>query len=1239
MPTPIDVNIRISMTNPPTVLSIGDNIDALLGFTVTDFLNGKVSLQSRIHTADQDIADVLFSTDCNKTTDTFNIRLRHANGHIRCVKGIYRKQPDATNDKVILDLLLQDAKSLIQNPDDQAMMTHFKAMMENTDDYIYFKDRNHVLTGASQTLATLTDRIEQWSELLGKTDYDLFPEKDADIYYQLEKQVFAGIPVAYEIQKIPNSHDHRGWIDNRKYPIYDDNGKISGLFGIARDVSTRINTERFAQFYGNILEQLAINKPLQIILDAVVLGVEQLYPTLLCSILLLDSDSKHLINGSAPNLPDFYIEVINGLEIGVGVGCCGEAAFTGKRVIVENIATHDNWASWKALAARAGLGSCWSQPILSSSAQILGTFAIYHPHAHIPTEFDITIIEQSASLAGIAIERRQTDAALARSETKFRTLFNTSTDAVFMLNKQGFFNGNDAAIKMFGLTSQEDIALYHPLDLSPLKQPCGTDSKILIKQYLETALKKGSLRFEWMHKRVDNGKNFITEVLLSSMILDGELLLQIAIHDITIRKRAEDELRIAATAFQIQEGMMVTDAKGILLRVNNAFTTITGYLAQEVLGKNPRFLNSGRHDVTFYKHMWNTVNNSGTWSGEIWNRRKSGEVYPEYLTIISVKDNYGEVINYVATLTDITMSKVAAEEIRHLAYYDPLTQLANRRLLTDRVKHTLAFRSDSSGRGAVMFIDLDHFKTINDTLGHNIGDLLLQQVASRLAACVRKSDTLARLGGDEFVVLLENLSEKPLEAAAQAKVIGDKILGALRQPYQLATHEYYCTASIGVTFFNDYEIVCIDELFRQADIAMYKAKDCGRNHLCFFDPDMQRTITANASLTMDLRNAIEQRQFQLYYQVQVDALECPIGAEALIRWHHPERGMVPPHDFIALAEQTGLILPIGQWVLETACAQLKAWEQDESTCKLTLSINVSAKQFLEANFVSQVKNVVQHHSINPAKLKLELTESMLADNLEQIIAVMNTLNAFGIRFSLDDFGTGYSSLQYLKRLPLFQLKIDQSFVRDITFDGNDRALVLTIINMANNLGLEVIAEGVETKEQQDILLNKGCHHFQGYLFGKPVPVKQFEEALKQKCLLGLDTSNCRSLKGRNGLIKQDTSKDSFIMSTEVSMINQTKQKRPNYTIECKQDTTDLVNEKGYKHQQAADNMDISLSAIGRWVKAKQGSRSPSAINKSLLNLTDQGELTQLREEVEQLRMECEILQQSALKGIGTLPLS
>ncbi|UOA10342.1 EAL domain-containing protein [Methylobacter sp. S3L5C] len=1089
-----EVKIRISLTNPQTVLSVGDGIDALLGYTVDDFLIGKVSLHSRIHADDLDIADVLFSTDGrNKIADTFNIRLRQANGHIRCIKGLYSKEPSVTDSNIILDLLLQDAKSISKQLSDQPMMTQFRAMMENTNDYIYFKDRNHVFTGASQTPGAITDTIKQSSYLVGKTDYDLFSEKDADIYYSLEKQVFAGINVAHEIQKASNNEAHSSWIDNRKYPIHNDNGEISGLFGIALDISTRINSERYAHFYSSILELLAINSPLLSVIEAIVTGVEQLYPTLLCSILLLDSDGKHLVNGSSPNPPDFFNEVTNGIKI--NADSCRETFVTGNRVVVEDIATPTNWTAYKKLAVNAVLGACWSQPILSSSGQVLGTFAIYHHEPHTPTGFDIALIEQSARLASIAIERKQIDASLAQTEIKFHTLFNACRDAVLMLNENGFFDCNNPAMMMFGLQSREAITSYKPADLSPLKQPCGTDSITLARQYIEIATKKGSVRFEWMYKRVDTGKNFITEVTLNSMMINGVLLLQTTIHDITIRKRAEDDLRIAATAFQIQEGMMVTNDSGIILRVNNAFTTITEYSAREVIGKNPNLLSSGRHDKDFYTEMWEAIENTGTWSGEIWNRRKNGEVYPGYLAITTIKDANGKVTNYVATLTDITISKAAAEEIERLAFYDPLTELANRRLLTDRVQHALVGSTRNRDQGALMFLDLDHFKIVNDTFGHDAGDLLLKQVTARLTACVRESDTVARLGGDEFVVLLEGLSDQAIEAAAQTKAIGDKILEALNQPYNLNYHQYHTTASIGATLFKG-QRAGIDELFRQADIAMYQAKDSGRNRLYFFDQEMQDAINARASIDIDLRKALDQQQFQLYYQIQVDALERPIGAEALIRWLHPERGLVSPYNFIPMVEATELILPIGQWVLETACAQLKAWEQDKTTCELTLSINISSRQFHQVNFVSQVKNAVERHAINPAKLKLELTESMLTDNLEKNIAAISSLNALGVRFSLDDFGTGYSSLQYLKRLPLYQLKIDQSFVQDITTDSGDQALVLTIINMAQSMKLEVIAEGVETKEQQQMLLQKGCFHFQGYLFGKPLPIKQFEESLR-----------------------------------------------------------------------------------------------------------------------------------------------
>lgn len=561
----------------------------------------------------------------------------------------------------------------------------------------------------------------------------------------------------------------------------------------------------------------------------------------------------------------------------------------------------------------------------------------------------------------------------------------------------------------------------------------------------------------------------------------------------TVMTERNNQLRIAAAIFESQEGMLVTDANNIILRVNPAFTGITSFTAEEAIGQTPRILKSGQHDKAFFTAMWESVNTTGKWTGEIWNRHKNGEVYLECLIITAVKDPNGIITNYVATFTDITERKQAANEIEHLAYYDSLTQLPNRRLLLDRLEVAMTFSERTGKDGALLFLDLDHFKTLNDTSGHNMGDLLLQQVATRLILAVRETDTVARLGGDEYVVMLEDLSDQPIEAAAQVEIVCEKIMSIINQPFYLGTLEYLCSFSIGVILFKGHD-QSREDILKHADIAMYQAKKAGRNTVRFFNPEMQNLINIRAANERELRLAIEKHQFQLYYQIQVDRYYRPTGAEVLIRWLHPERGLVNPLEFIPLAEETGLILPIGQWVLETACAQLKVWQQDSSTCDLTLSVNVSAKQFFQPDFVSQVKSLVLRYAINPMQLKLELTESLLLENIEETVNTMNVFKEIGIHFSLDDFGTGYSSLQYLKRLPLYQLKIDQSFVRDIPTDKSDKAIVRTIIAMARSMDLEVIAEGVETDEQLNLLINFGCKHFQGYYFGKPVPIELFDVA-------------------------------------------------------------------------------------------------------------------------------------------------
>ena len=542
---------------------------------------------------------------------------------------------------------------------------------------------------------------------------------------------------------------------------------------------------------------------------------------------------------------------------------------------------------------------------------------------------------------------------------------------------------------------------------------------------------------------------------------------------------------------------MVTDDNNLIVDVNPAFTDITGYTPEEVRGKNPRMFQSGKHEQSFYQQMWQSIKDNGYWQGEIWDRRKNGELHAKWLSISTILHNDGSVFRYVGQFSDITEKKLKDDLIWAQANLDALTNLPNRRLLMDRLTQAFASSAHSGREGALLFIDLDNFKILNDTLGHDIGNLLLQQVARRIESCVQKGDTVARIGGDEFVVILEDLSEKDLEAAAQTKAVGEKILASLNQPYQLGTHEYRNSPSIGAALFIDNQ-KSAEELFKQSDIAMYQAKKAGRNTMCFFNPQMQDTINARAALEGDLRKALENRQFHLYYQIQVDSLHRPLGAESLIRWLHPERGLVSPAHFIPLAEETGLILPIGQWVLEAACAQIKAWQQDALTRDLVLAVNVSANQFHQADFVALVQATIQRHSINPKLLKLELTESLLLENIEDTITTMNTLKEIGIQFSLDDFGTGYSSLQYLKRLPLDQIKIDQSFVRDITLDSGDKAIVRAIIAMADSLNLNVIAEGVETKEQRQFLLDNGCTLYQGYLFSKPVPIEQFEALLKQE---------------------------------------------------------------------------------------------------------------------------------------------
>ncbi len=603
--------------------------------------------------------------------------------------------------------------------------------------------------------------------------------------------------------------------------------------------------------------------------------------------------------------------------------------------------------------------------------------------------------------------------------------------------------------------------------------------------------------YDSVHRlRFANGRiKWVREHCTSRFDKSGKPLRSIGMaQDITEQHAAEEQLRIAATAFETHEAILITDANANIVRVNQAFQEITGYTSEEVLGENPRILNSGRQDKEFYTAMWQQLLGKGSWSGEMWDRRKNGQVYPKRVTITAVKDGQGITTEYVAIFSDITERKQAEEEIHNLAFYDALTKLPNRRLLLDRFHLALSVSARSHHYGAVLFLDMDRFKTLNDTLGHDYGDLLLIEVAERLRYCVREADTVARLGGDEFVVLFEEVDKSAEQASQKVALIAEKIRIALSEHYQIKEHEYHSSPSIGVCLYRGNEEP-VEVLLKHADMAMYQAKDSGRNAVRFFDPAMQHAVEAHAALERDLRHAVPDGQLRLYYQIQVDDGHRPLGAEALVRWIHPKRGMVLPAQFIAVAEESSLILDIGNWVLETACRQLALWNSHPQTRDLTLAVNVSARQFHMHDFVGKVAAAIDAYKVDPSRLKLELTEGVVLNDIADVVTKMQALKALGITLSLDDFGTGYSSLSYLKQLPLDQLKIDRSFVRDIATDTNDAVMVKTIIDMAQNFHLNVIAEGVEDEVQLGFLKQSGCMAYQGYLFSKPVPIEEFEKLL------------------------------------------------------------------------------------------------------------------------------------------------
>lgn len=655
------------------------------------------------------------------------------------------------------------------------------------------------------------------------------------------------------------------------------------------------------------------------------------------------------------------------------------------------------------------------------------------------------------------------------------------------------------------LTERDVVKALASIVLSPSVANYASRDLVTVNEHESLyQAKKIMLKNGFRHLGVTDNKNNLLGIINLADILSGfrstyveELKESLAHRDALLR----DSLKSLGLAKKIidntQEGVITTDKYVVIQTCNAGFTRITGYTEQEVIGKTPAIISSGRHDKKFYCAMWERINKYGFWQGEIWNRRKNGEVYPELLTITEIRDDEtNEICNYAAIFSDISQLKSDEEEIKRLAFYDPLTELPNRRLLNDRLMQELAMTGRSGKNGALLFIDLDHFKNINETLGHSAGDRVLVEVAYRLKLCVRDCDTVARISSDEFVVVLSELNEQVALACNEARYVAESLQQTICQVYSVMSHRLYISSSIGIAMFSEGSGIP-DDLLKQGSTAMYRAKESGRNMLQFFQHSMQEAVMERMVIEKELRQALDEKLLSLYYQPQVDYHGNLIGAEALIRWNHPQKGFIPPDKFIPIAEECGLIQAVGTWVLEQSFIHLRQWDKRQAHLS-HLAINISPRQFYHIDFTEILAGLVKQYRISPSRIMLEFTEGLLMNDVEVAVNKIKQLKKLGYTFSIDDFGTGYSSLSYLKHLPVDQLKIDKSFVEDITKNEDDAIFVGTIIAIAQHMNLDVVAEGVESKMELEFLKQNGCLCYQGYYFSKPLPEDLFFEQWLEK---------------------------------------------------------------------------------------------------------------------------------------------
>ncbi len=803
--------------------------------------------------------------------------------------------------------------------------------------------------------------------------------------------------------------------------------------------------------------------------------------------MLLDSQRRHLDLACAPSVPRAAQQLLNGLVPGVGAGSCGTAVYQRRPVYVLDTQHDPRWEQLRHVATQLGLGACWSFPIFADGNTVLGTVAISSFQPRQPSPFHVKLLDSAAHLAGIALSREAVQQTLATTRNHLQLITDSLPGVVFQLRLSdrapaGFAFVSGAIQPLLGIAPEALVA-----DAAELWRRIPEEDLTALQHSLTQAhAQRSGWEQTFRCRRGDGALRWLKAAAQPGNGQDWNGLLL----DISEDKARQDELKLAGIAFAAtNEGILVTDAHNAIIDVNRALCHISGYEREELLGQTPALFNSGRHDAHFYNQLWQSLQSCGHWQGELWSRRKNGEVYPQWININAVYDEDNKLTHYVSVAADTSLLRESEQKLTRLSLHDSLTDLPNRSLFKQHLERTLKNRPEGS-KVAVLIMDMDRFKHINDCLGHAAGDQLLLQVAARLNANISAPDTVARIGGDEFAVLVRSVAHAP-----DAEQVAQHIVGMMEAPFELNGRHYFTTTSIGIALAPDHGSDS-EALLKHADMALYQVKGSGRNNYALYQPELTASVEEWITLEPALRTALEQQQFELYYQPQMNMTgEHILGAEALLRWQHPELGRVSPARFLPIAEEIGLMPKLGAWVLEEACAQLARWRTEGLGDSFRLAVNLSSAQLNRNDLPGQVRRLLRKYRLPPAALELEILESFAMEYEQQTVRILQELADLGTSLALDDFGTGYSSLSYLKKLPVHKVKIDQSLVRDIPQDSNDEAIARAVIALSHSLNLRVCAEGVETEQQKALLAAEQCDQLQGYLFSRPVPAAEFHALL------------------------------------------------------------------------------------------------------------------------------------------------